>query len=445
MNELTNNKVFKTLIIFSIPFLLSYFLQTLYGLADLFIITQFNEPNIITAVSNGSQIMHMVTVIIVGLSTGITITIGNAVGKKDTEKIKKTISNSIILFSIASIILSIIAILLCNTLIKVLDVPSDAVEATKSYLVVCFIGIPFIFGYNIISSTYRGLGDSKTPMILISVSCIINIGLDFLLVGLFSMQAIGAAIATVFSQGLCVLIGVITLIKNKNIIKPTKDDFKLNNETTFHILKNGLPIAIQDGLIQIAFITITILANKRGSDISASVGIVEKLISFLFIVSSSMLSSISAMAAQNIGANKHNQAFKTFLYGLLITMVFATIVTIPCAIWSEGVISIITKNETIIKYASQYLRSYIFDTIFAGIHFCFSGYFCAYGYSIFSFIHNITSLSLVRIPVAFLAWRDHPNSLFEMGVAAPLGSLLSVIICLLIFIILLTKKKIKLK
>lgn len=445
MNELTNKNVFKTLIIFALPFLLSYFLQTLYGLADLFIITQFNDSNVITAVSNGSQIMHMIAVIIVGLSSGITIVIGNAVGKKDINKIKNTISNSIIIFTIASIILAIITIILSNVLINILDVPNDAIDFTKSYLLVCFAGIPFIAGYNIISSTYRGLGDSKTPMILISAACLLNIGLDFLFVGLLDMHALGAAIATVFSQGLCVLIGTITIIKNKNIIKPTKDNFKLDKSTSFEVLKVGLPIAIQDGLIQIAFITITILANKRGSDISASVGIVEKLISFLFIVSSSMLSSISAMAAQNIGANKHDQAFKTFLYGLLITISFAVIVTIPCAIWSEGVISLITKKETIIKYASGYLKSYIFDTIFAGIHFCFSGYFCAYGFSIFSFIHNISSLSLARIPLAYIAWRDHPNSLFEMGMAAPIGSILSVIICLLIFVILLTKKKIMLK
>jgi len=200
------------------------------------------------------------------------------------------------------------------------------------------------------------------------------------------------------------------------------------------LLKIGFPIAMQDGFIQIAFIVITIIANRRGLNDAAAVGIVEKMISLFFLVPSSMLSTVSALCAQNIGAGKHDRASQTLACATTIAVSYGIVISILMQFTGHHIVSLFSSNADVIRLGSQYLHSYIWDCVFAGIHFCFSGYFCAYGVSGISFLHNILSVVCARIPLAYLASKYYPDNLFPMGCAAPAGSLLSVLICAIAFV-----------
>jgi len=186
-NNVTSGNLLKHIAFFAIPYLLSYFLQTLYGMADLFIVGQFNAVDGITAVSNGSQVMHMLTAILVGLAMGVTVSISHAVGAKKHQLVEKTIGNTITLFACISIISTLLLLIFVKPLVVLLNVPQEAISGTIQYLIISFIGIPFITAYNIISSIYRGLGDSKSPMYIIAIACLLNIVLDYLFIGLFHM------------------------------------------------------------------------------------------------------------------------------------------------------------------------------------------------------------------------------------------------------------------
>lgn len=431
--NLTSGSVLKNIAYFSLPYLLSYFLQTLYGMADLFIIGQFEGVAGTTAVSIGSQVMHMLTVMIVGLAMGSTVTIAQAIGARDRKSASRTIGNTVTLFMAVAVGLMVLLLLLVHPIVSVMSTPLEAVNGTVAYLTVCFIGIPCITAYNIISSIFRGLGDSKSPMYFIAIACVVNIGLDYLFMGYFHLGPVGAALGTTLSQLVSVIIALIVILKKDTGITLSRKDFRPNHASMQKILSIGIPVALQDGFIQIAFIVITIIANRRGLDTAAAVGIVEKIISFLFLVPSSMLSTVSALCAQNIGAKKHDRASKTLRYGILIAVGFGVIVSIVIQFIAEPVISLFTTDATVIVLGSQYIRGYIFDCIFAGIHFCFSGYFCAYGKSGFSFLHNIVSILFVRIPGVYLTSLWFPATLFPMGIATACGSLLSVIICLVVF------------
>lgn len=431
--NLTSGSVLKNIAYFSLPYLLSYFLQTLYGMADLFIIGQFEGVACTTAVSIGSQVMHMITVMIVGLAMGSTVTIAQAIGARDKKSASRTIGNTVTLFMAVAVGLMVLLLLLVHPIVSVMSTPSEAVNGTVAYLTVCFIGIPCITAYNIISSIFRGLGDSKSPMYFIAIACVVNIGLDYLFMGYFHLGPVGAALGTTLSQLVSVIIALIVILKKDTGISLSQKDFRPDHASMQKILTIGIPVALQDGFIQIAFIVITIIANRRGLDTAAAVGIVEKIISFLFLVPSSMLSTVSALCAQNIGAKKHDRASKTLLYGIMIAVGFGIIVSIVIQFIAEPVISLFTTDATVIVLGSQYIRGYIFDCIFAGIHFCFSGYFCAYGKSGFSFLHNIVSILFVRIPGVYLTSLWFPATLFPMGIATACGSLLSVIICLVVF------------
>ena len=432
--DLTQGSIFKNLAVFSLPFFFSYFLQTLYGLADLFIIGQFNGSDSITAVSIGSQIMHMLTVIIVGLAMGTTVMISRAVGAKKENEVSKAIGNSVTLFAIVAVLLCVILIATVSPIVSVMSTPVEAVEQTKIYLLICFAGIPFIIAYNIISAIFRGLGDSKSPMYFVAVACVINIALDYLFIGVFGMRAAGAALGTVISQTISVIFAVISIAKGRNRIRLSRQNLVPDKLMMGNILKIGLPVSLQDGFIQVSFIVITIIANSRGVEIAAAVGIVEKIISMLFLVPSSMLSAVSSLAAQNMGAGEHKRASRTLEYGIGITVVFGIFISILIQFVAKPLIGSFTSDAAVIIFGVQYLKSYVFDCIFAGIHFCFSGYFCAYGKSMYSFIHNVASILLMRIPGAYLASIYFPDTLFPMGCAAPAGSLLSALICLGLFL-----------
>ena len=429
--NLTTGSVLKNILYFSLPYLLSYFLQTLYGMADLFIIGQFDGVASTTAVSVGSQVMHMITVMLVGLAMGTTVTIGQAVGANNQEKASKTVGNTVVLFMVLSVVLMAVLLLLVHPIVAIMSTPEEAVAGTVSYLTICFIGIPCITAYNIISSIFRGLGDPKSPMYFIAIACVANIGLDYLFMGTFRMGPAGAALGTILAQALSVVIALLMTLKRK-MITVTKTDFLPQKESMGQIARIGIPIALQDGLIQVAFIVITIIANRRGLSDAAAVGIVEKIISFLFLVPSSMLSTVSALGAQNIGAGKTERAIQTLRYAIF-TVGFGVIISVIIQFAAAPVVGLFTTDAAVVVLGTQYIRGYIWDCIFAGIHFSFSGYFCACGRSELSFIHNITAIVLVRVPGVYLTSKMFPDTLFPMGLATAAGSLTSVVICLIAF------------
>ena len=430
--NLTTGSVFKNIVIFSLPYFLSYFLQTLYGLADLFIIGQYEGVASTTAVSVGSQVMHMLTVMIVGLAMGTTVSIGRAVGAGDKKRMSACVGNTVTLFMLVSVVLTAALVLLVDPIVSVMSTPAEAVDGTARYLTVCFIGIPFITAYNIISSIFRGMGDSKSPMYFIAVACAANIALDYLFMGAMRLGPVGAALGTTLAQAISVLVAFIT-IRRRRSVAVSRADLRPRRDVMGQILGIGVPVALQDGLIQIAFILITVIANLRGLTDSAAVGIVEKLISFLFLGPSSMLSTVSAIGAQNIGAGDYGRAKQTMWYAIGIAVGFGVIVSVLFQFIAEPVVGLFTPDEGVIAAGGQYMHGYIFDCLFAGIHFCFSGYFCACGKSMISFIHNISGVALVRVPGAYLMSKMYPATLLPMGLATAAGSILQVLICIVAY------------
>ena len=429
-NDLTQGSVGKNLLLFAMPYLLSCFMQTFYGMADLFVVGLYNGSETTTAVSIGSQVMHMLTVIIVGFAMGTTVRIGRSVGARDDRAVTETVGTSIVFFAGFATVITVVLLACSSGIIEVMLTPLEAVPETKTYLMICFAGIPFITAYNVISSIFRGAGDSRRPMYFVGVACVVNIALDFVFIGACGLGAAGAALGTVCGQAVSVVVSLFMMRVRDMGIHIKLRDIRAGREVISQILKVGAPIALQDGLIQIAFIVITVIANSRGLIVSAAVGIVEKLIGFMFLVPSAFLSAISTITAQNMGANKAERARRSLYYGLAITVGWGCL----CALYNQflphTLVRLFIRDEAVLAAGCEYLRAYAFDCVFAAMHFCFSGYFCGDQKSMISFIHNITAILLVRIPGAWLASVLFPDTLYPMGWAAPVGSLLSALICI---------------
>lgn len=433
-NDLTTGSIGKTVTLFALPYLLSCFMQTFYGMVDLFVVGLYNGSETTTAVSIGSQVTHMLTVIIVGLAMGATVQIGRTVGAKDERSAKKVVGTTVIFFIFFAIIITIALTALTRPITSIMMTPVEAFEETAMYLLICFAGIPFIAAYNVISSIFRGMGDSKRPMYFVAVACVTNIVLDFLFIGTLGLGAAGAALGTICGQAVSVFAALFVLFKKGLGLQITKSDFRIHKSILTDIIKVGVPIALQDGLIQIAFILITVIANTRGLIVATSVGIVEKLIGFMFLVPSAFLSAISAITAQNLGAGKERRAKQALRYGLFITVAWGIVCVVYNQFLPQTLVGMFTKDSAVIAAGCDYLRAYAFDCLFAAIHFCFSGYFCGSQKSGISFLHNIISIIVVRVPGAYLASLWFPDTLYPMGMAAPLGSVLSALICICFYV-----------
>ena len=432
--DLTQGSILGNIMTFSLPYIFAYFLQILYGLADLFVIGRYCDVDSTTAVSNGAQVMYLVTCVVIGLAMGTTVKTAHAIGAKDNRRAAQIIGNTATMFLGLSLVLAVGLLAFRNGIVSLMDTPMEAVMGTRDYLTVCFIGIPFIMAYNIIASIFRGLGDSKSPMYFVAVACVVNIILDFFFIGYCGWGAMGAALGTTLSQMASVGFALFAIRRHKEVFDVHRHDFKPRWDVISGILKIGFPIAMQDGFIQIAFIVITVIANGRGLYDAAAVGIVEKFIGLVFIVPSAMLSTVSAIASQNIGAMQVSRAQRTMWYAMGITTTYGIIVAIVLQFIPDLAVRIFSDDAQVVSMGGEYLRGYVWDCVFAGLHFCFSGFFTACGYSIISFAHNFLSIICARIPLVYLASEAYPETLYPMGLATCLGSVLSVVICIVVYV-----------
>lgn len=441
-NDLLKGNVFKSLMLFAIPFMLSNLLQVLYGATDLFVVGHFATTSDVSAVSIGSQTMAMLTNLILGFTTGITVLLGQFFGAKKEKELATTVGSSVILFAIIALIISVFLFVFNHQIVDLMHTPSDAVRATRSYLYICSFGTVFIVGYNAVSAILRGIGDSKTPLLFVAIACVINIIVDFVLVNGYQMGASGAAIATVFAQAGAFIFSLIYLRFKGLGFKFSHHDIGFNQEMIAKITKVGLPIGLQSALVGISFLLITVIVNGMGLVASASVGVVEKLIEFLMLPALALGNAVATMTAQNFGAKQYDRAYKAMRYGIMFCLSISLLVTIICQIDGTIFTRIFSGDQEVIYNASLYLQTYSFDCLCTSFIFCYNGYLNGGGYTMFTMVHSLIATFILRIPLTLLISKMSGITLFHMGIASPLASMSSVIMCV-IYIHRLNKKLLK--
>ncbi|MBP8714977.1 MAG: MATE family efflux transporter [Lachnospiraceae bacterium] len=453
--NLTEGNVKRVLLSFAVPFFISYAMQAAYGAVDLFVVGKFCQTSAVSAVSIGSQAMQLITSFVVGISMGTTVLIGRSSGENDRAMIKKTIQSSVWILIILSFVLTLLMLLNGQTIAVWMQTPAKALAETKTYIHICSIGIPFIVMFNVNAAIMRGMGNSKTPMQIVGISGLCNVVGDFILSGMLHNGVAGVAVATAASQAVSALISLIALRRLESassrialehpdsgssritLEHPDSDSchfpFAPDGYCTKKIFAVGLPIAMQDTLINISFMILTLVANRRGLEASSAVGIVEKLISFMFLVPSSMMSAVSTFTAQNSGAHKYDRIHECIIFSIVVTAGFGALMCLISWTIPDILTSIFTKDPRVIEYAGEYIRSYSIDCILVGVTFALNGYLNGIGNSLVTFIHNTLAIFAVRIPAAFLLSSMFPDTMFPMGFASPLGSLFSIIFLVFYF------------
>lgn len=434
-HDLTEGNILTTLLGFAIPVFASLFLQAMYGAVDLLVVGKFATIADQSGVATGSMFTTTFANVITSFAMGVTVLIAEAIGSRRYERASQGIGTGITLFAIISVISTVCLVCLSKKIAILMNAPENALPQTTSYIRICGAGILFIISYNVLGAIFRGIGDSKTPLITVAIACAVNIIADLVFVIVFKMGAAGAALATVLAQAISVIISLIIIAHKKLPFKFYKKDIKVNPVITKVIFKIGAPIALQDLLVGFSFIFIQATVNSIGVVESAAIGVGEKVCAFLMLVSVSYMQSMATIVAQNNGAGKYQRAKQALKYGIESSLV-AGIIMGALAFFTGNHLAAIFSNDTNVILSSHlYLKAYSIDCIFTAILFCFIGYFNGCEKTLFVMIQGLVGSFFIRVPLVYLFKKFVDNSLFLIGLATPISSVVQIILSVFAFVI----------
>lgn len=423
----TEGSILKKLMKFMLPVLGAQILQAMYGAVDILIVGRFGTTSGISAVSTGSNIINLVTFAVTGLAMGITVLIGLYLGQKKEERIGKVIGGAICFFSVVSIAAAVALLVFARPLSILMQAPEEALDLTVSYVRICGAGILFVIAYNLISSIFRGLGNSRLPLLFVFIACIVNIFGDLLLVAGLKMNVAGAALATIAAQAVSVLLSLVIIRRQQLPFKMTRQDIHFNSEI-MNFIRVGAPIALQEVLTNLSFLALCAFINRLGLDASSGYGVANKIVSFVLLIPSSMMQSISAFVAQNVGAGKEERARKTLFTGMRIGLLIGVVVGIGTFLCGDRLAQIFTQDSAVIVRAFEYLRGFALEAVVTAVSFSFIGYYNGHGQTLFVMIQGLAQTFLVRLPMSWFMSIQPDASLAQIALAAPIATIAGILL-----------------
>ena len=433
-SDFTQGSILKKLIPFMIPILGALVLQAAYGAVDLLVVGRFGSTAGLSAVSTGSQILNLVTFVITQLAMGITVLIARYIGEKSTGQIGQLLGGAVTVFAIVSAVLFVVMVFFAKPLAVLMQAPQEAISLTTVYVRICGGGIFFIVAYNVLAAIFRGLGDSRSPLIFVAVACVVNIIGDLILVAGFHLDAAGAAIATVAAQAVSVVLAIVLLKKKDLKFGIQKKDFRINGQCK-RFLKVGLPLALQEFLTQMSFLALCAFVNKLGLEASSGYGVACKIVNFAMLVPSSLMQSMASFVSQNVGAGKPDRAKKSMFTGMGLGVIVGVVVFICVWCFGDVLTSVFTTDTAVIQKGTEYLRGFAPETIVTAVLFSMVGFFNGYEKTVWVMIQGLVQTLLVRLPLAYVMSIQPHASLTKIGLAAPVATCFGIVLNVIFYLI----------
>ena len=423
--DFTQGSILKKLFWFMVPILGALVLQAAYGAVDLLVVGRFGSTSGLSAVSTGSQILNLVTFVVTQLAMGITVLIARYLGQKRPEKIGPILGGAAVVFALISVGLCVLLVGFARPISVLMQAPEEAIDLTVSYVRICGGGIFFIVAYNLLSAIFRGLGDSKSPLLFVLVACVVNIAGDLLLVAGLHMDAAGAALATVFAQTVSVICAVIMLRKKKLPFSLKRKDFRLSSQCR-DFLKIGLPLALQEFLTQLSFLALCAFVNRLGLEASSGYGVASKIVNFVMLVPSALMQSMASFVSQNVGAGNPKRAKQSMFTGIGVGLGFGCVVFVLVMLKGDVLSGLFTTDAAVIQKGFEYLKGFAPETIVTAVLFSMIGYFNGNQKALWVMIQGLIQTLLVRLPMAYLMSIQPDASLTLIGLAAPTSTVVGI-------------------
>ena len=425
--DFTQGSILKKLVAFMLPVLGALILQAAYGAVDLLVVGRFGSTAGLSAVSTGSQVLNLVTFVVIQLAMGVTVLIARYMGEKRPEQIGAVVGGAAIVFALIAVGLFVVMVCFAEPISVLMQAPAEAVDLTASYVRICGGGIFFIVAYNVLSAVFRGLGDSMSPLLFVLIACIVNVAGDLILVAGFRMDATGAAIATVLAQALSVVFAVLLLLKKDLPFAIVKSDFRWNPQCR-NFLRIGLPLALQEFLTQISFLALCAFVNRLGLEASSGYGVACKIVSFAMLVPSALMQSMASFVSQNIGAGKKKRAKKSMLTGIGVGVTVGCVVFALILLKGDLLAGIFSTDPAVIRNAYDYLKGFSMETIVTAVLFSMVGYFNGNNKTLWVMTQGLIQTLLIRLPMAYVMSIQPNASLTKIGLAAPVSTTVGIVL-----------------
>ena len=430
--DFTQGSILKKLFWFMLPILGALILQAAYGAVDLLVVGKFGSTAGLSAVSTGSQVLNLVTFVVTQFAMGITVLIARYIGEKKTGQIGKVLGGGVVVFTIISIGLFIFMVCFARLISVLMQAPTEAVSLTTVYVRICGSGIFFIVAYNVLAAIFRGLGDSRSPLIFVFVACIVNIVGDMLLVAGLHMDAAGAALATVLAQAVSVVCAIVMLFRKKLPFSIAKSDFRLNTQCR-KFLEIGLPLALQEFLTQLSFLALCAFVNRLGLEASSGYGVACKIVNFAMLIPSSLMQSMASFVSQNVGAGNKKRARQAMFTGIGIGAAFGCVVFCIVMFKGDVLAGCFSNDAAVIQKGFEYLKGFAPETILTAVLFSMIGYFNGNNKTLWVMIQGLTQTLLVRLPMAYIMSIQPNASLTNIGIAAPTSTVVGIVLNIIFF------------
>ena len=423
-----------------LPILGALVLQAAYGAVDLLVVGRFGSTSGLSGVSTGSQVLNLVTFVVTQLAMGVTVLIARYLGEKREESIGAVLGGAVAVFAVVSAVLFALLVFLAKPISVLMQAPQEALTLTASYVRICGCGIFFIVAYNLLAAIFRGLGDSKSPLLFVLVACIVNIIGDLVFVAGFHLDAAGAALATVMAQAVSVACAIGLLVKKKLPFTVQKSDFGFNPQCR-KFLSIGLPLALQEFLTQLSFLALCAFVNRLGLEASSGYGVACKIVNFAMLIPSSLMQSMASFVSQNVGAGNQKRARKAMFTGIGIGLVFGCAVFALVMLKGDLLSGIFTTDAAVIANGFAYLKGFAPETIVTAVLFSMIGYFNGNNQTLWVMVQGLVQTLLVRLPFAYMMSIQPNASLTKIGLAAPVSTTVGIILNVLFYLYLSRKKK----
>ena len=425
--DFTQGSIPKKLISFMIPVLGALILQAAYGAVDLLVVGRFGSTSGLSAVSTGSQILNLVTFVVTQLAMGITVLIARYIGEKRPQLISSLIGGATLVFTLISVVLFVIMVGFSHGLAVLMQAPAEAVDLTSVYVRICGAGIFFIVAYNVLAAIFRGLGDSKSPLIFVAIACAINVVGDLVLVAGFHLDAAGAAIATVAAQAISAVFALVLLAKKNLPFQIRKEDFHFNSQCR-RLLQVGFPLAMQEFLTQMSFLALCAFINRLGLEASSGYGVACKIVNFAMLIPSSLMQSMASFVSQNVGAGNEKRAKKAMFTGIGIGLVIGCVVFVLVLLKGDVLTGLFTTDAAVVQRGFEYLKGFAPESIVTAVLFSMVGYFNGHDKTLWVMTQGLAQTLLVRLPMAYVMSIQPNASLTMIGLAAPTATVFGIVL-----------------
>lgn len=425
--DFTQGSILKKLCRFMLPVLGALILQAAYGAVDLLVVGRFGSTSGLSAVSTGSQVLNLVTFVVTQLAMGVTVLIARYIGEKREKEIGAVLGGAAVVFTILAGCLFVLLVLFARPISVLMQAPQEALALTASYVRICGCGILFIVAYNVLSAVFRGLGDSRSPLLFVLVACLVNIAGDLVLVAGLHLDAAGAALATVLAQAVSVGCALAILRRKKLPFTFRKSDVRLNEQCR-RFLAIGLPLALQEFLTQLSFLALCAFVNRLGLAASSGYGVASKIVSFVMLVPSALMQSMASFVAQNIGAGNVKRAKKSMFTGIAVGVAFGIVMFALVLRKGDVLAGLFSTDAEVVRRGFEYLRGFAPETIVTAVLFSMVGYFNGSNQTLWVMIQGLIQTLLVRLPLAYYMSVQPNASLTKIGMSAPVATVVGIVL-----------------